>query len=168
MNGARLRQVILDVLKQSALASKDGVMDTAYVFDEVFRQLHANNDEDLKQAILTYWHDLSCSGQIAPGLNMKRPDPARCFVTQRGRETLKHLSRDPANREGYMEYLAQQTGLDDVARAYVEEALKTYAASCYKATAVMIGAAAERLVLDLRDAIQARLKQLGKPVNKKL
>jgi hypothetical protein len=46
--------------------------------------------------------------------------------------------------------------------------LKTYNSACYKATAVLVGAAAERLVLQLRDAVTARLGQLSKPKNAKL
>jgi hypothetical protein len=89
-------------------------------------------------------------------------------LTQAGRETLKHLSRDPANRGGYMEYLKQAAPLSPVASSYLEEALSTYAANCYKATAVMIGGAAERMALDLRDALEVRIKALGRPVPKKL
>jgi hypothetical protein len=46
---------------------------------------------------MTAFHDLACAGQIAYGTaGASGPlTPAFCFVTERGRETLKHLSRDP-------------------------------------------------------------------------
>ena len=52
--------------------------------------------------------------------------------------------------------------LNPIARSYVDEALNTYNSACWKATAVMIGAAAERVVLDLRDALVDKIKLLGK------
>src|SRR5262249_24875544 len=55
--------------------------------------------------------------------------------------------------------------LDSITRGYVEEALNTYRACCYKATAVLIGAAVERLVFSLRDELAPRLKKRGtKPI----
>jgi hypothetical protein len=46
----------------------------------------------------------------------------------------------------------------------VAEALNTFNAACFKATVVMVGAAAERLVLEVRDALVARLQALNQTV----
>ncbi len=48
-----------------------------------------------------------------------------------------------------------------MAFSYIEEALKTYGANCWKATAAMVGAASERLVLDVRDAIVNKMVLLS-------
>src|SRR6266568_3979520 len=168
IDGARLRLVTLEVVNANSKATNNR-MESGAIIREVSNKLNATQNADLQEAILTYWHDLICSGQIAWGHSTNTlggPNPAFCFLTDRGRETLKHLSRDPHNPDGYKEQLRTQGQLSPVAWAYVEEALKTYSASCYKATAVMIGAAAESLVLDLRDAIQNRLHELGKPIDK--
>src|SRR5262249_1031797 len=88
-----------------------------------------------------------------------------CHVTTEGEETLKHASRDPINQVGYLAYVDQEAPLDSITRGYVEEALNTYRACCYKATAVLIGAAVERLVFSLRDELAPRLKKRGtKPI----
>jgi hypothetical protein len=67
-----------------------------------------------------------------------------------------------------MAYLDRQLALDPVARSYLVEALKTYNAGCFKATAVMAGAASERLVLRLRDALVVRLTEAGRPISASL
>jgi hypothetical protein len=77
-------------------------------------------------------------------------------------KTLQHASRDPINQTGYLAYLAQESPLDPAALSYVEEALSTYRLCCYKATAMLIGAAIELLVLDLRDCLVDGLKRSGK------
>ena len=47
-------------------------------------------------------------------------------------------------------------------RSYVSEALQTFNAACFKATAVLIGAAAESVIMEVRDALTARLTALGR------
>jgi hypothetical protein len=51
-----------------------------------------------------------------------------------------------------------------VTDSYITEALNTFNAACFKATAVMVGAAAESLVLAVRDALVTRLQALGQAV----
>ncbi len=160
MNENKVRKAILEAIEKQARGRQS--LQQISVLRDAAAQLSADRDEALQEAILTYWYDLFRSGHLAWGKNLMNPDPPWFHLTERGRETLKHLSRDPANPEGYMEYLRQSASLGPVAASYVDEALKTYASSCYKATAVMIGAAAERMVLDLRDALVARMVQLGK------
>jgi hypothetical protein len=110
------------------------------------------------QAVLACWHDLLLGGQLAWGHDVANPDPPWVHLTDRGRETLKHLGRDPANPDGYLAHLdGQAAALDPVARSYVVEALKTYNANCFKATAVLVGAAAELLVLQLKGALEVQL-----------
>jgi hypothetical protein len=64
--------------------------------------------------------------------------------------------------------LASRANLNPIAQSYLSEALDTFIAGSYKAAAVMIGAASESLILELRDAIVARLDTLGRPVPKEL
>jgi hypothetical protein len=103
-------------------------------------------NDRVQKAILTYWHGLVCSGQIGWGRDVDQAGPPWWHLTERGRETLRHASRDPMNPDGYMKYLQQSGALDPIAGSYIEEALKTYGASCFKATAVMVGGATERMV----------------------
>lgn len=76
-------------------------------------------------------------------------------LTEHGRRALRHLSRDPVNPDGYLAYLADRVALNPIAQSYIEEALRTYNADCFRASAVMTGAAAESLILELRDAVVA-------------
>jgi hypothetical protein len=71
------------------------------------------------------------------------------------------MSRDPANPDGYTQYLSQECTLNSVAQSYVSEALKAYNSDCFRAAAVMIGAAAESIVLELRDNLVVKMKSLG-------
>jgi len=121
--------------------------------------------------LMITWSELLRNGVIA----LANPDEAcgECqaaahyFVTDQGRMTLEHAGRDPVNPNGYMAYLDAEVRIDNVTRGYVEEALKTYSACCYKATAVMIGAAVENLVLGLRDELATQLTAMGqKPPSK--
>jgi hypothetical protein len=67
-----------------------------------------------------------------------------------------------------MRHLDSLAKTGPVARSYLIEGLDCYVAGLFKAAAVMIGGAAESVVLDLRDATVAKLNLIGKPVPKKL
>jgi hypothetical protein len=100
-------------------------------------------DTARKQAVLTCWHDLLVSGQLARGQNLMNPD-------------------------GYLAHLRERCALDPASRSYVAEALQCYSANCFQAAAVMVGAAAERLVLRLRDTLERRLMACGETMPKGL
>jgi len=119
--------------------------------------------EALKGHILNYWTDLLRNNTISFG-SRQDWELDNFHVTETGRETLRHADRDPMNPPGYLAYLDQEAAVDTVSRGYIEEALKTYIACCYKATAVMVGAAVETIVLDLRDTLLPKLKEMGKPI----
>jgi hypothetical protein len=89
-------------------------------------------------------------------------------LTEVGRRTLSNLSRDPYNPEGYLAAVRPLLAPGSVALSYLEEGVNTFQAGCLKATAVMVGAAAESLVLDVRDALVTRLGAIGTPVPARL
>lgn len=89
---------------------------------------------------------------------MANSDPPFMHLTDAGRRTLEHLSHDPANPGGYLAYLRERGTLNRVASAYIGEALVAYNSTCFRAAAVMVGGAAESMVLQLRDAVRERLK----------
>lgn len=117
------------------------------------------HDERLQREVLACWSDLFRAGIISLGLNFANPEYPHAHVTEHGRRTLENLSRDPLNKSGYLAALALGVPPNSVARSYVEEALDTYASGCHRASAVMIGAAAESLFLAFRDELAARLGQ---------
>lgn len=120
-----------------------------------------NTSTETQQVILTIWHDLFRTGYLAPGLNLDNPDLPFCHITTQGRESLKQLSRDPSNPDGYLAYVGSRSSLDDVSRSYLEEAVHSFNAACYKAAAVMVGGATESLVLRLRDKLVANVSATG-------
>jgi hypothetical protein len=121
----------------------------------------------LKVEVLAYWNDLIRSGVLAFG-SEDSWSTSRFHLGAAGKKTLEALGRDPANAEGYLAHLRSCATLDAVAESYVREALHTYQAGCHKATAVMIGTGAEGIILDLRDAVVARLVASGKKASKEL
>jgi hypothetical protein len=123
---------------------------------------------DIEQAFLTIWHDLFRTGYLAWGLNFSNPNPPHCHVTEQGRRILQNLTRDPANPAGYLTHLATVATLNPITQSYLNEALETYNTNCIKAAAVMIGAATESMILELRDVLIQRLEQLGLSVSTKL
>src|SRR5262245_2301142 len=162
-NGSRYRQVLLDAIRA---LSKDGSFDPADVMRQTIQAIGGPAAESLKRAVLCYFNALLRTGTIGlgdtgslglsqslpGGLNAKWPY-GFCHVSPEGKEVLNQAGRDPINPPGYLDYLEQEVSLDDITRGYVEEALNTYRACCYKATAVLIGAAVENLVLMLRDKL---------------
>jgi hypothetical protein len=151
-----------------AIASMEGHnLQSRAVVKEVCRRIGARSDRE-QQAVLTCWHDLMRTGFLAWGFNADNPDPPFAHLTQTGRSALSTLSRDPSNPEGYLAALRLTLSDKSVAWSYVAEAISTYNSGCYKASAVMVGAAGEALVLELRDDVVARLSTLQKQPPKDL
>lgn len=160
INGQQIRKALLEAIDKF-VNSVSSLQDNS-VFTEVRQKLNIANshDIDIEQAILTYWHDLFRMGYIAWGYNLDNPSPPFFHITEQGRKALQHLSRDPANPDGYLTHLSSVAKLNAIADSHIVEALKTYNAGCYKATAVMIGVAAENILLELRDILVNQLKTL--------
>ena len=118
------------------------------------------------QAILTEWSDLFRTGLFAWGLNLMNVDPPHFHVTERGQQALAYIARDPANPAAYLRHLDSIAKLPDVAASYLREGLDCYVDGRFKASAVMVGWAAERVILTLRDATVTKLQALNKPVPK--
>lgn len=128
------------------------------------RKLGVNQNRDLEQAILTQWGELFKTGLLAWGLNLSNPGPPFFHLTERGRRALENATRDPSNPSGYLRHLSSMGQIDEIAMSYLVEALDCYVAGLFKAAAVMIGGAAERIILGLRDTTVQKLTSLGRTV----
>jgi hypothetical protein len=124
--------------------------------------------QSFENEVLIQWHELLRTGYFAPGANLDNPELPFFIITDRGDRALERLSRDPGNPEGYWNHLNEATTLNDIARSYLKEALACYNTNLNKAAAVMIGAAAESLILELRDAIMCHVATLHPGVVKGL
>jgi len=161
LSGSDIRKVLLEVVEEF---SERGSFQQVSVLNEAANRLGIRHQTDLEQALLTAWYDQFREGHLAWGYDLNNPNPPFCHVTYKGRETLGSISRDPANPDGYMAHLYAEVTLNEIADSYIQEAISTYNANCFKATAVMVGCAAESLTLELRDELVSRMKTLGKPI----
>lgn len=158
-SAAEVRRVILEVIAAQAtnLQVTSVLSDTASRLKKQYRQYPS-------EALLTVFYDLFRSGHLSWGVNLTNPLPPWFHTTDQGRETLKYVSRDPANQDGYIAHLKTVATVSDITEAYVLEALRSYNNDCPRAAAVMIGCAAESVLLGLRDAIEARYVSTSIPV----
>jgi len=161
ITGQEIRRVLLEIIDEFSKIGP-GYFQTGAILNEASQRLKIRNNLANEQALLTLYYDLFRSGQLSWGYNLPNTDPPFCHLTEQGRLTLRHLSRDPANPDGYLAHLNTQSSLNPIAESYVREALNTYTSNCFKATAVMIGAAAESIVLELRDILIAQMTSLGR------
>lgn len=167
ITGQEIRKVLLEIINEFSQIGP-GYFQTGAILNKAAQRLKIRNNLANEQALLTLYYDLFRSGQLSWGYNLPNTDPPFCHLTDQGRQTLQHLSRDPSNPDGYLAHLRTQYSLNPIAESYVHEALNTYASNCFKATAVMIGAAAESTILELRDALITRMTSLGKTPPKSL
>jgi hypothetical protein len=121
------------------------------------------------EELLTYMYDLFRTGHLSWGFNYANPDPPWCHLTETGRKALKAFSRDPVNPQGYLNHVSKFNPISPVALSYLKEALNAYNSDCFRAAAVMLGVATECIILELRDALSKRMKDVGKsPSNKNM
>jgi len=159
-----IRELLLAEIKANDPSSPlGGTLQQGSVLRAVATRLGANYDQDLQQAILTQWGNLFRTGLLAWGLNLSNPDPPFFHLTDRGRQALENFTRDPSNPAGYLRHLASVATLDPITLSYLTEALECYVAGLFKAAAVMVGGAAESLILHLRDVTSQKLTSLGQP-----
>lgn len=161
-----IREVILSqVQAQIPKSSMDQNLQRGSVLNAVRNKLPASIPD---QAILTEWSDLFRTGLLAWGLNLMNPDPPHFHITERGHQALTHIARDPANPAAYLRHLQSMAKLPDVAASYLIEALDCYVDGRFKASAVMVGCAAESVILTLRDSTVLKLRALNKSVTKSM
>ena len=165
LSGQEIKRVLFEVIRE--FLNRDVSFQQNSTLREAVVRLKISGTSQ-EQALLTLWYDLFRQGLLAWGFNLTNPDPPFCHLTESGHEVLRHLSRDPYNPDGYLKHLLSYCSLSDIANSYIQEALMTYAANCLKATSVMVGCASEAIILDLRDAIIARLNTLGRTVSNNL
>jgi hypothetical protein len=158
MHADKIRAALFHEIAQKAGSHS---LQPGSVLNKVARDLNIPTDGPDARALLTAWSDLFRGGYVSWGYNLSNIDPPFYHVTEKGSRILQTLSRDPSNPSGYRAYLASKTKLNSTAESYVREALDTYNSGSYKAAAVMIGAASESLVLELRDALSTRLAAVG-------
>ncbi|HEX7792701.1 MAG TPA: hypothetical protein VF456_00040 [Vicinamibacterales bacterium] len=156
---SRIREILLETVRDHS----DGgySLQSRTLLAEARQRLVKEGSWD-GEVLMTLWGDLFLQGVIGWGADVDNPSPPFVHLTKRGRTTLANLTRDPSNPDGYRANLSATAALNPIADSYIFEALATYNAACYKATAAMVGCAAESLLLELRDAVTTRLTTLAR------
>lgn len=163
-----IRAMLLQVIERNRPRDRSTNMQSNEILRQASAELGTQIGHIMEEALLTQFHELFRTGYLAWGYNLSNPDPPFFHLTEQGLKTLAGLSADPGNPKGYLARVDRIAHVNAIARAYLEEAVYCYVADHTKASAVMVGAAAESVVLELRDAVETKLKQLQKPVAKDL
>ena len=158
-----IRSALLEVIGDLS-SQYDNLQSSSVIPHAARKVLNRQPDRQVERALLASFYDLFRTGYLSWGHDLANPAPPFCHVTELGLRALAQRSRDPANPEGYLSHLRSRAGISSLTHSYVVEALNTFNAACFKATAVMVGAAAESLVLQVRDRLVERLQAIGRPI----
>jgi len=165
MPTADIQSTLLEIVAEkdaySRADSSHGSLQFGSMLQELAQRLGRTSSIEMQQAMLSSLYDLFKTGILSWGHNLSNPSAPHCHVTAHGRAVLQNLSRDPRNSNGYMAFLQSNTSVNPISRSYIEEALKTYNSGCFKASAVMVGAASESLVLAVQASLIAKMDTLG-------
>jgi hypothetical protein len=162
-----MREVLLAVVEQESKKGNDASLQQNVVLNEAAKMLSIGKhggEHAREVALLSDWHELFRTGMLAWGYNLSNPNPPFFHLTPRGEQALVSLTRNPANPAGYFRYLVSKTHVGQVPLAYITEAVHCYTNGLFKAAAVMVGAASEALILDVRFVVVARLQYFDEPV----
>lgn len=155
-----VRAILLDVIKESAERS-EGAFSREDVINTAARAL-GGLDTPSAFRLLDAWDDLYRGGIVGRGANLDNQGGGWCHVTEFGERVLAELDRDPSNPAGYNSIVASYLANEPVAASYLSEALATFNTGTFRASAVMLGCAAEALHLSLRDRLVAKIQSAGK------
>lgn len=160
-----LRETLLKIVEdQRPRDAVSAPLNLENVLKEARHRLPDVSDE----AILTQWGELFRTGLLAWGMNLSNPNPPFFHATGLGKRALANATRDPSNPAGYLRHLDGLVSLSPTTESYLREGLECYVAGLTKAAAVMVGAATESIVIDLRDTIVAHMKDNGQEPSTKM
>jgi hypothetical protein len=165
IDGSQLRNILLETV---AGLAKELKLTTGQILAKVGEKAGLPFVRQNAEELLTYMYDLFRTGHLSWGFNYENPDPPWCHLTEKGRKALQAFSRDPVNPAGYLSHVSKLKPINPVALSYLKEGLSTYNSDCFRAAAVMLGAATECIILELRDTLSKRMKDLGKSPSKHL
>jgi hypothetical protein len=161
INGQDVRNILLEIIQENKPSNANESFQANTVLREAATKLNIINNNEKEQILLTEWYDLFRIGYLAWGYNLCNSNPPFCHLTDRGIQVLGNFKRDPSNPSGYLQHLNSKAKINDISLSYLKEGLECYVAGSFKASAVMIGAASESVVLELRDITAAKIKDKG-------
>ena len=112
---------------------------------------------DAEKVRQLFW-SLIAQGVIVPGLDQSNFDVPFFTLTDFGRRVVNSPDPVPHDPDGYLSHLASVApNVDEIARSYIAEGLECFRRGVYRASLVMLGVAAEKLVLDLAAVVAEKL-----------
>lgn len=166
INGIDVRTTLLEVIQEMNPNNANQTLQSGTILSEAVQRLGCQNNNAQEQILLTEWYELFRTGYMAWGLNISNPSSPFCHLTKTGETAVGNFNRDPSNPKGYLQHLENKTVINEIAHSYLLEGLECYSAGSYKAAAVMVGAAAESTILELRDVVVEALTAKGKEIPK--
>jgi hypothetical protein len=118
--------------------------------------------EEFTAAILEVYSELFRAGALNFGSYLDgRVWSSEFRLTATGRALLEELDVAPENKTRFLAGLPSFPDFSPVAKSYLNEALDVFVAGHHRAAAVLLGAAVEVTVLELRDAFVGELGKRG-------
>jgi hypothetical protein len=160
-----IREVLLELVYEMEAKREGGSMQQNTLLNAARDRLGMLYDHHpWDTVVLTQWHELFRTGVLAWGFNLNNPNPPHFHLTETGLRALANATRDPSNPAGYLQHIQTRGRLDPIALSYITEGLECYVVGLYKAAGVMVGVAAEAVVLELRDVVVDQMTQRQLPV----
>ncbi|HHF0510944.1 MULTISPECIES: hypothetical protein [Vibrio diabolicus subgroup] len=166
INGLDVRTTLLEVVEGKDPKNPESNIQAPEILREAKTRLKIGRDNIQERIVLTEWYELFRVGLMSWGFNFDNPNPPFCHVTSRGQQALELLTRDPFNPTGYMLHIASLGKLNNVAASYLEEGVNCFASNFHKSASVMVGAASEAIILELRDKVIEKLHAKAIPLPK--
>ncbi|MDA4133643.1 MAG: hypothetical protein OK454_11060, partial [Thaumarchaeota archaeon] len=124
-----------------------------------FQDLDPQNRDFIKDHVQQVMWQLLAQGVLVWGLSGTLNDVYPNYrLTAYGRNVVKEQGPQPYDPDGFItEFDRLVPGADAILRDYLVEAVRAFNASCFKSSAVMLGAASEQALLLLHVAFEAAI-----------
>ena len=157
------RTIILQVIDEMKPGPgfDPGRLHVETVLREVKARAGIKDNLSIEKQVLAEFYGLFSSGLMVWGKDLGDPTAPYFHISDRGVHCLGSGSRDPGNASKYKAYVSNSVKLSPIAMSYLEEGVDCYNGGHFKAAAVLVGGAAEAMVVELRDFILGTLKSLG-------
>ena len=115
------------------------------------------DEPDAERVRQLFW-SLIMEGVIAPGYGSHNLNPPHFTLTEYGRQVVNSPDPVPHDPDGYLAHLMEVAPtVDEITKSYVAEGLECFRRGVYRASLVMLGVGAEKLVLDLATTVADKL-----------
>lgn len=144
------------LIDETLLQAPSSVLNPGSIFEELQRRARTRRLQWDHTVVLEHWWWLARLGAIAFSGESAPPqtDVPQVLLTRRGRQLLERGEQSPHNPQRYYRAIEQRIGApDSVVMTYLNEAVGGWAAGLYRASAVMLACACERLILILAQAV---------------